>query len=62
MNNTCTVFVEDVQLPSYWGGSCAGCKWKDHGAWCSFADCDEAKYHLTDLASLPRGVIEEVED
>ena len=62
MNNTCTVFVEDVQLPGYWGGSCAGCKWKDHGAQCSFADRDEAKYHPTDLASLPRGVIEEVED
>ena len=62
MNNTHTVFVEDVQLPDYWGGSCAGCKWKDHDAQCLFADCDEAKYHPTDLALLPHGVIEEVED
>ena len=56
------MFIEDVQLPDYWGGSCAGCKWKDHDAQCLFADCDEAKYHPTDLVLLPHRVIEEVED
>ena len=62
MNNTRTVFVEDVQLSGYWGGSCVGCKWKDYGAQYLFADCDKAKYHPTDLVLLPCGVIEEVED
>ena len=56
------MFVEDVQLPSYWGGSCTGCKWKDHDAQCLFADYDEAKYHPIDLALLPCRVIKKVED
>ena len=61
-NNTHSVFVEDVRLPGYWGGACAGCKWRDHGACCMFLNHDEAKYQPSGLASLPWSVIEELED
>lgn len=60
--NTRTVFVEDVRVPGYWGGACAGCKWKDHGARCSYSNRGEPKYEPSDLALLPRGAIEELED
>lgn len=61
-HNARTVFIEDVRVPGYWAGACAGCKWKDHGVRCSYSNRGEPKYEPSDLAVLPRGAIEELED
>ncbi|KAK5139300.1 hypothetical protein LTR04_003706 [Oleoguttula sp. CCFEE 6159] len=61
-NNTLSVFKDQVRIPGYWGGSCAGCKWKDGSAHCSYGDKTEAKFQPTSVASLPRNIIEELED
>ncbi|KAF2228495.1 hypothetical protein EV356DRAFT_457712, partial [Viridothelium virens] len=29
-------FPECRQMPSHFGGACANCKWRDHGARCRF--------------------------
>ncbi|KAK5019996.1 hypothetical protein LTR60_000934, partial [Cryomyces antarcticus] len=61
-NNTLSVFKDQVRIPGYWGGSCAGCKWKDGSAHCSYGDKTEAKFQPSSVASLPRNLIEELED
>ncbi|KAF7585224.1 hypothetical protein BBP40_011657 [Aspergillus hancockii] len=61
-HNTGVVFLDPVRLPGYWGGSCPGCKWRDHAARCSYASRHEAKYVPARLAGIPRGTIEELED
>jgi hypothetical protein len=66
MHEPCTydrghIFQETVRLPGYWGGACAGCKWKDHAMRCSYSVADEPKYVPQHLASLPRNLIEELE-
>lgn len=60
--NTRAVFGEDVRVPGFWGGSCAGCKWRDGAASCSYAQPNEPKYQPSSLATLPRDVVEELED
>lgn len=60
--NTRAVFGEDVRVPGFWGGSCAGCKWRDGAASCSYAQLTEPKYQPSALATLPRNIVEELED
>uniref|UniRef100_A0A7N2N7K4 Uncharacterized protein n=1 Tax=Quercus lobata TaxID=97700 RepID=A0A7N2N7K4_QUELO len=60
--NSRWVFAEDVRVPGYWGGACAGCKWRDGAASCSYADKNEAKYIPPSMVPAPRLAIEELED
>nr|POF03162.1 hypothetical protein CFP56_75889 [Quercus suber] len=60
--NSRWVFAEDVRVPGYWGGGCAGCKWRDGAASCSYANKDEPKYIPASMVPAPRLAIEELED
>lgn len=60
--NSGMVFADHVRLPGFWGGACAGCKWQDRAARCSYASPREPKYSPAGLASLPHSVVEELED
>ncbi|KAL4788754.1 hypothetical protein BDV19DRAFT_383652 [Aspergillus venezuelensis] len=61
-HNSRWVFGEQVRIPGYWNGCCAGCKWKDGGAKCTYFDPYELKYVPASVAPLPRTVLEELED
>lgn len=61
-NNKKGVFPESVRLPGWWGGCCAGCKWMDGAAKCSYGVPGEDKFMPTSLAPLPRAIIEDLED
>lgn len=60
--NNGMVFADHVRLPGFWGGACAGCKWRDGAARCSYASPGEPKYSPAGLASLPHSIVEELED
>ncbi|KAL2802860.1 hypothetical protein BJX63DRAFT_425764 [Aspergillus granulosus] len=60
VRNSCWVFGENVRIPGYWNGACAGCKWRDGGASCDFFTVYEPKYMLVGMAALPRAHIEEL--
>lgn len=61
-NNTRAVFVDDVRVPGYWGGACAGCKWKDGASGCSYAARGEAKYLPSSFAAAPATALQELLD
>ncbi|RMJ20748.1 hypothetical protein PHISP_08382 [Aspergillus sp. HF37] len=61
-HDTHHIFRDTVRLPGWWGGACAGCKWRDHGRRCSHFDADEDPFFPQNTGSLPRNIVEELED
>lgn len=61
-HDTHHIFHDTVRLPGWWGGACAGCKWRDHGRRCDYQDPDELPFYPQHMAALPRNIIEDLED